>query len=232
MKDDPRRMIVRLAVAVMAADGRITLSEIAAANELDKIGLGPLSTLASEEIDRAATEPIDIAATCAVLSEVSSQGGRIIVAILAGIAAADGVVSAREREVIRQIAAHLGLSPDAADEALALSATSIPQAPTIAPAPALASEPENGLPESARGLERPTSPAVSQSVTQAYAILGLRPGATGKDVEIAYRAALERYDPKKGIDLGPEFAVLAVRKLTQATAAFEVALDASRRAAA
>jgi hypothetical protein len=41
-------------------------------------------------------------------------------------------------------------------------------------------------------------------------------------VDAAYRAVIERYQPIKVIDLGPEFAVLAVRRLAAATAAFTV----------
>jgi DnaJ-domain-containing protein 1 len=225
-------MIVRLAVAVMAADGRITPNELAAADQLDRIGLGPLAGLAREEIERAVAEPIDLAATCAALSEVSSEGGRIILAVLAGIATADRVVSPGEQQVIRQIAAHLGLPREAADEALALSAGATARPPTTGQPEA----PDDESPPPRLDVESPAgpalSPAVSRSVANAFALLGLRPGASGADVETAYRAAVERYDPKKVIDLGPEFAVLAVRKLAEATAAFEVALDAARRSAA
>ena len=43
---NPRRLIARLAVAVMVADGRITPSEHEAVRRLDQLGLGPLSQLA------------------------------------------------------------------------------------------------------------------------------------------------------------------------------------------
>ena len=39
-------------------------------------------------------------------------------------------------------------------------------------------------------------------------------------MESAYRAVVERYQPAKVIDLGPEFAVLAVNRLAAATEAF------------
>jgi DnaJ-domain-containing protein 1 len=64
---------------------------------------------------------------------------------------------------------------------------------------------------------------------RAYALLGVRPGASRAELENAYRAALERYNPNKVIDLGTEFASLAVQKLAQATAAFEFALAAAER---
>ena len=106
---DPRRMIVRLAVAMMAADGRITPSELSTAEELDRLGLGPLSALAQEEIDRAVQQPIDLADTCRGLAKLSPEGGRIILSILADIAAADGAVTSREREMLSEIAGLLML---------------------------------------------------------------------------------------------------------------------------
>jgi uncharacterized tellurite resistance protein B-like protein len=112
-------MIVRLAVALMAADGRITQSELSTAEHLDRLGLGALSTLAKEEIDRAARQPIDLGDTCTGLAELSPEGGRIILSILAEIAAADGVVTSTEREMLREIAGLLTLPAGSADDALA-----------------------------------------------------------------------------------------------------------------
>jgi uncharacterized tellurite resistance protein B-like protein len=112
-------MIVRLAVALMAADGRITQSELSTAEHLDRLGVGPLSTLAKEEIDRAARQPIDLGDTCTGLAELSPEGGRIILSILAEIAAADGVVISTEREMLREIAGLLTLPAGSADDALA-----------------------------------------------------------------------------------------------------------------
>jgi len=64
------------------------------------------------------------------------------------------------------------------------------------------------------------------ALAHAFAPLGVRPGASRVEFENAYRAALERYNPNKVIDLGTEFASLAVQKLAQATA-FEFALAAA-----
>lgn len=254
-------MIVRLAVAIMAADGRITPGELSAAEALDRLGLGPLSELAREEIDRSREQPIDLEDTCAGLTQLSPEGGRIVLSILAEIAAADGVVSPREREMLRQIASLMMLSPASADEALRgcvpdRSRWSRP-APVEHPAP-LARH-ELGPLEEAQPARPPlemrtatgaisessaadvpasrwrsgmTGAADADSLARACALLGVRPDASRVELENAYRAALERYNPNKVIDLGTEFASLAVQKLAQATAAFEFALAASATARA
>lgn len=68
------------------------------------------------------------------------------------------------------------------------------------------------------------------ALAHAFALLGVRPGASRVELENAYRAALERYNPNKAIDLGTEFASLAVQKLAQATAASEFVLAAAEDA--
>jgi hypothetical protein len=54
LDSDFRRMIARLAVAVMAADGRATPNEILALERLADRGLGPLRSLVGSEIERTA----------------------------------------------------------------------------------------------------------------------------------------------------------------------------------
>jgi len=71
---DRRRLIARLAVAIMVADGRITASERDALERFDRLGLGPLAALAEDEIRRAMQHPIDVRGTCASLSS-RSRGG-------------------------------------------------------------------------------------------------------------------------------------------------------------
>lgn len=231
-------MIVRLAVAMMAADGRITPNELSAVQQLDRLGLGPLSALAREEIERAVEQPIDLRDACAGLAQLSPQGGRIILSILAEIAAADGVVSSREREMLREIAALMVLPADAADEALASHALGRLEASQPSEPPRREEEEAIAVAESSRmeaearrrSSNLPTGVASAESLAHAYALLGVRPGASRVELENAYRAALERYNPNKVIDLGTEFASLAVQKLAQATAAFEFALAAAEHA--
>jgi len=56
-RNDLGRLIARLAVAVIAADGRITTAELAALARVDDLDLGPLSDVAREEIERAIHGP-------------------------------------------------------------------------------------------------------------------------------------------------------------------------------
>ncbi len=54
MDSDPRRLIARLAVAVMVADGRVTAPECDALEGSDDLGLGPLPDSSQTEIGAAA----------------------------------------------------------------------------------------------------------------------------------------------------------------------------------
>jgi uncharacterized tellurite resistance protein B-like protein len=112
MEHDPRRLIARLAAAVMVADGRVTAAECDALERLDTLGLGPLSRLAGEEIERATHEPIDVPAACKGLaSAISPQAAAVILAALAEIAASDLSVSPAELNTINTVATLLGLTP-------------------------------------------------------------------------------------------------------------------------
>ena len=117
-EDDPRRLIARLAVAVMIADGRITPDERDALERLDRLGLGPLVALAQEEIERAVREPVDMQATCAGLGDVGPQGAARILAVLAEIAASDRSVLPREVATLNAIARLMGLTAPEMDEIL------------------------------------------------------------------------------------------------------------------
>jgi DnaJ-domain-containing protein 1 len=225
-------MLVRLAVAMMAADGRITSGELSAAGALDGLGLGPLSALMGEEIERAVKQPIDLDDTCAHLARLSPEAGLVVLSILAEIAAADGVVSAPERDTLRAVATRMKLPPGSADEALARQEVGLTDGPERSHPAEAAGAPTAPSPGSSAPKPQPSrsqsgAAAASESLARAYALLGVRPGASRVELEDAYRLALDRYNPTKVIDLGTEFASLAVRKLAQATAAFEFALSAA-----
>jgi hypothetical protein len=66
MEIDPRRLIAQLAVAVIAADGRIVADEVTALARPDNLGLGRLSELVEEEMRSAVQRPIDVRAACAL----------------------------------------------------------------------------------------------------------------------------------------------------------------------
>jgi hypothetical protein len=57
-------------------------------------------------------------------------------------------------------------------------------------------------------------------------MLGVGPHATREDVDAAYLRLVSFYDPAKVMDLGPEFVVLSVRRLGQATTAYQIAVNA------
>jgi len=201
MDQDIRRLIARLVVAVMAADGRITASELDALDRLDGLGLGPLSDLAREELERAIQEPIDVGATCRSLGALDPDAAALLLAALAEIAASDRLLAPRERETFNVVAAHLGVGAAEAGRILD------------------AAMPGPGKP---RGAEEP-APAGDPRLEQAYRTLSLEAGAGRARVDAAYLGLVQRYNPAKVIELGPEFAALAVHRLADITAAFETA---------
>jgi len=221
---DPRRLIVRLAVAVMTADGRITPSERDALSRFDDIGLGRLSDLVDEEVQRAAHEPIDLVATCEPLIDASPEVATIITSVLCDIAASDRAVTASEVTTLSAVATLLGLS-EAEIERLLRTAMSAYDAtlvrepePLLTPAPpATSAEPKPSVAPRDPGLE------------QALRTLGLTAGADARSLAAAYLDLVARYNPAKVAELGAEFAALAVKKLGMFTDAFEYARDALDR---
>ncbi len=210
---DPRRSIARLAAAVMAADARVTTSELAAVTKLVRLGLGSLEGPTREELARCVHEPIDVAPACAALIEAYPDAGPTILAALAEIAASDGQLDPRELALLASIGEALGVPPPVVHHLVEAAAVAAGAAlPSDAGPPAAAAAPP--APPT-----RPSTPPPA-AVAAAYAALGLEPGASPTAVERAYRVAIERYQPIKVVDLGPEFAVLAVRRLAAATAAF------------
>ena len=230
MDADPRRLIARLAVAVMVADGRITPSEYEALERLDGLGLGPLSDLAEDEIRMATRQPIDLRAACEGLAQATPQAAAVILSVLAEIAASDGSVSSAEVNILHTVATLLGLNP--AETAHILSAAMTDYEATMA---ADGAAPSAGAPKQTRERvvvvrqtdEPPVAAGVGQSELQrACCVLGIDPGASRAHLDATYLALVERYNPAKVADLGAEFAALAVRRLAEVTAAFDTVLDA------
>lgn len=207
-RNDLRRLIARLALAVMAADGRVTRAELDALSRFDALGLGPLEDVAREEIERALQKPIDVAETCIALPPLTHQAADLLLGALADLAASDGLLSPREREMFHLVAGHLGL--DAAAAARVLERALAARKP-IASAPAAGDGDERRV-----------------EVRRALAVLGLEPGAVLGRIDEAFLECVQRYDPAKVGELGPEFAALAVRRLAAITDAYEVAIAAVR----
>lgn len=261
---DPRSIVARLAVAVMASDGRITTTEMEVVSHLDSLGLGDLSDPVRAELQRAMHEPIDPVAVCSELTPLSREAAATIVAALAEIALADRVLSRRESQVLFLIARALGLDdsetehlvrgslvahgavlrPDADQPASA--ATQPPQPPdAAAPEPTPAAEPAPPPrratpppPATPRPTARPEAPQQPEQLhvrerqpdgldlDRARDTLGVGPHATRDEVDAAYLRLVSFYDPAKVMDLGPEFVVLSVRRLGQATTAYQIAVNA------
>jgi uncharacterized tellurite resistance protein B-like protein len=252
--EGPRRIFARLAVAVMAADGHITASELDTLDRLQYLGLGPLSAIAREEIHYAMYEPIDLRLTCSVLQPVSPPVAATILSALGEVAASDGTISVPELHVLRSIATLLGVPATETAEILTAAANAhgfaapdekSPRtgsgARALGPGAAGSGADRPAVPDgnatrpvvvsapSARLRPAADSPALAAERGRAFAFLGVTPGASRSDLEAAYRVLVERYDPLKVLDLGSEFAALAVRRLGEATRAFEVALGAMAR---
>lgn len=232
MTHDPRRLIARLAVAVMVADGRITCAEHDALERLDELGLGPLSDLAEEEIQRAVDQPIDLGETCAGLANASPEAATVIVALLAEIAASDRSLSPEELDVVSTVATLLGLGPD--ESLRILSAAAAEYGVRLPP------ETEPRAPVHGARRERVTvihdrdddgpgvQPVGADALARAYSLLGIDTAAGRGGIDAAYLELIERYNPAKVVGLGMEFVALAVHKLAEVTAAFETVRDAQR----
>jgi uncharacterized tellurite resistance protein B-like protein len=211
--EDPRRLIVRLAVAVAAADGRLSGEEMHALERLDEAGFGPLSALALQEIERAAREPIDIRATCAALRSIGPQAVALVFSALADVAESDGVSQA-ELDLLRSIAVLLEVPPAHATGILARGSE-----------PAASSSPRRPVTQPTQPVPSSEAPTESEELTRARALLGIDQGADRRALDAAYLALVERYDPGKVTAFGPEFVVLAVRRLADITAAYEAMLE-------
>jgi DnaJ-domain-containing protein 1 len=209
--NDPRQLIAQLAAAVITADERVTTAEIDALRHLDDLGLGRLSPLTEAAMERAVHQPIDVASAAQALRALGGGAAPIILAALADIAAADRILSPAEMDMLSLVASSLGLSDGEAEHVLTsvLGAQNRPSEPAAAhpPPPMLAVPGDDRLAHARR-------------------VLDAEPAATRAEIEASYRRLIERYNPAKVIDLGPDFAALAVRKLAQATEAYQAAIDA------
>jgi DnaJ-domain-containing protein 1 len=215
MEIDPRRLLARLAAAVITADGRITTGELEALARLDNLGLGRLSGLVEEETRRSVEWPVDYGATCALLRERLPDAAPVIVAALAELAAADGELSEAELKLLGDAAARLGLAP--AETHHILASVFGPSEPVAARAPEPSPEPQ----------PQPAAPRVVRpDLARALGVLGLHAPAGRADLDASYRRLVERYDPARVIELGPDFVALAVRKLGEVTDAYQLAVDA------
>jgi hypothetical protein len=203
------RLIARLAVGIIAADGRITPTELAALARLDGLGLGSLAGVAREEIERAIQEPVDVPATCAALPPLGEEAAALLLSVFAELAASDRLLAPRERDAFDTVAHHLGVGRAAAAQILE----------------AAVSPPPGGEEEAIRAsTPAEVTPSSDPARQRAFRALGLEPGAPRSRIDATYLDLVQRYDPARVGALGPEFAALAVRRLATLTDAYELAL--------
>ena len=204
-----RGAIARLVAAMMAADRRLSVAEIDEAARLDRIGLGPLSPLVQEELQRATRMPIDVDGACTALCGTGPALIGTVLSVLAGVAMSDGAIDEDETRVFAAIASRLGttmrdihdyVGSDEPTEDVEPTVSRLPRTPNVA-----------GGGEGAKALQA----------------LGLGASATRADIDAAYLGLVERYDPAKVAPLGAEFVVLAVQKLAALSDLYEVARDAA-----
>lgn len=229
VEQDPRRAVARLAVAVMAADGRVTSPEVAALERLDHLGLGSLGPLIEEEFERATREPVDIRRACVALAGASREAAHTLLAALAAIATSDRVLAGRERETYETIARLLGVPERESAHILATTAMapgpeSAVAEPTRRRRIAVEGAAESTSPSAAEAARSPgrTAPGADPVLANARRLLGVEPGATREDIDAAYLAQVERFNPAGVAAMGPEFVALAVHRLADVTAAWEV----------
>lgn len=227
---DAPHLIVRLAVAVMTADGQITSTERETLDEgLDELGLGRLSEFVEAEVQRAVHEPIDVVSTCKPLANAGPEAAEVILALLCEVAASDRSVTTAEVATLSSVATLLGLSDGdtarilrAAMEAYGAGLSLEQEESLASPQPVISPLPGNGVPVPADRVTR------DPGLEQALRLLGLSAGADRRSVDSAYLDLVARYNPTKLVDLGADFVALAVRKLTAITDAFEYVIEGLR----
>ena len=200
-----RRAIARLVTAMMVADRRLSTDELDQAARLDHIGLGPLSPLVQEELQRAARIPIDLREACLALSGTGPALIGTVLSALADVAASDGTVDDDERRVFTVIADRLGARRCRLEDYLH------------------ADDDDGGTDTSA-----PAVADVGAAGENALRALGLRATARRADVDEAYLRVVEQYDPAKVAPLGADFVALAVRKLAALTDLYGTAREAAK----
>jgi DnaJ-domain-containing protein 1 len=220
---DPAAALARLAVGVMLADGRVTAEEWATARTLDQLGLGPMRERIRAELEEAAAGSLDFAPAIATVAQFPSRARSVVFEVLSQLAAADGELSSGEVAFLERCAAQWQLAAEAGTERSTLEEAApqlgrrVPiRAVEETPAREEAQSPEEG------GVGVRQQGAEERALEQALAVLGLPPNASAAAVEQAFRTLVQRYDPAAMLDLGPEFVLLAIRRLQQIADAYVI----------
>lgn len=221
---DPASALARLAAGVIVADGRITSAELASAAVLDELGLGPMRQRLIVELERLRTERIDLEPAIATVSTLSPRARAVIFEVLAELAAADGDLSEQEALLLDRLVTRwdletksptpTGRTPQRAETE---PRTGEGVRVVVEPRQATGSAQESAMESRAASVAGDGS---SSETERALAVLGLPSDASPAAVEEAFRALVHRYDPAHVIDLGPEFAILAIRRLSRIADAY------------
>lgn len=221
---DPASALARLAAGIIAADGRVSAAELVSADVLDQLGLGPIRQRLLAELERARTEGLDLEPAVAAMSHLSPRARAVIFEVLAELAAADGELSDQEALLLDRLATRWDLEvPTSRRTPSAATPEAQPRPRGQGVRVPIATEDRSGAagePEAEQALAAPAGDGLSPEVESALAVLGLPPDASPAAVDEAFRALVHRYDPAHVIDLGPEFALLAIRRLNRIADAY------------
>ncbi|MCX8073149.1 MAG: TerB family tellurite resistance protein [Candidatus Binatia bacterium] len=221
---DPAAALARLAMAVMVADGRITSEELATAAVLDELGLGPMRPRLLAELEQTRSGRLELEPAIAALAALSPRARAVIFEVLAELAAADGDLSQTEAALLDRLAARWDLEPATSSKIPPppLRSEDKPSEEAGVKVPIRTSEAEARSSSTMESGAAPTrfGDGLPPELVRALEVLGLPPDASPAAVDEAFRALVHRYDPAHVIDLGPEFAVLAIRRLGQIADAY------------
>jgi DnaJ-domain-containing protein 1 len=209
-RSTPRAAIARLVAAMMVADRRLATAEIDEASRLDHIGLGPLSPIVRDELQRATRMPIDVGDACTALAGTGPALIGTVLSVLADLAASDGAVDDDERRMFATIANRLGARRAEIEDYLE------------------SDEPSGDVETTAPGGAPLRSAVRGDDRADTLRALGLGSTASPAEVDAAYLRLVEQYDPAKVAPLGADFVVLAVRKLAALSDLYEVARHAAK----
>lgn len=178
--------LVGLMTVVARADGSLDNREVRVMRLFFE-GLGfrgeDLNTI-RQLMKEAVSADLNLLSICIEYERISTYEERLLMLrALYLVAAADGVLHEAERSVIDRVVGHMGIGP--ADHR------------------SIRSEFER--------TSRPRSPGTGRP-SEAYAALGISPGASDDEVKTAYRTMARKYHPDKVNHLGPEFVKMATEK--------------------
>ncbi len=178
--------LVGLMTVVARADGSLDNRE-ARVMRLFFEGLGfhgeDLNTI-RQLMKEAVSADLNLLGICSEYERISTYEERLLMLrALYLVAAADGVIHQAEQSVIQRVVSHMGIGE--ADHRSIRSEFTRRQRPRA---------------------------AGTTSMAEAYAALGLSPGAGDEEVKTAYRAMARKYHPDKVNHLGEEFVKMATEK--------------------